>query len=80
MELVRSGVDITAIALWLGPSGATSPACAASVQPLLRSRPATGPDLYSRTRARGSERVNRLASVMTSATMRSATWVSVTVC
>jgi len=41
------------------PSGHTSPACSASVHPFFRSRPATSPHSYSRTRARGSARPNR---------------------
>ena len=36
------------------PSGPASPARSASVHPFFRSRPATSPGTYSRTRARGS--------------------------
>ncbi len=40
------------------PSGGTSPACSASVQPFFRSKPATSPDTYSRSRTRGSDPAN----------------------
>src|SRR5258706_7830424 len=43
------------------PSGLASPARSASVHPFFRSRHATSPDTYSRTRTRGSARPNRPA-------------------